>query len=91
MVVSSGSANPELLGEPPRVQRDAPRVPLGLGVAVVERGDEPLEQRLRPGADHLLEPRVDLAELPVLALDLGREPLVLAPQPRRLGGLRSPS
>ena len=79
--------DPELLREPPGVERHPPRVPLGLGVAVVERRDEPLEQRLGAHADHLLEPQVDLAELPVLPLDLGGEPLVLAPQPGGLGRL----
>ena len=82
-----GLGDAELLGEPARVERDAARVPLRLGVAVVERRDEPLEQRLGALPHHLLEPQVDLAELSVLALHLGGEPLVLAPQPRRLGRL----
>ena len=83
-----GLAHAELLRQAPRVERDAPRVPLGLGVAVVEGRDESLQERLRPRTDHLFEPEVDLAELPVLPLHLGGEPLVLAPQPGGVDGLR---
>jgi len=62
-VVEVATVDAELAREPPRVSAHAPRVPLRLRVAQVERGDEAVEQVGGALLDERVEPLIDALEL----------------------------
>src|SRR5512146_244047 len=78
-------ANSDLLREATRVTRDSPGMPLRIGVAAVERGDEPSEQALGALLYRVLEPGLHLDQAAVPVSQLGQPLVVLAPR-RALGG-----